>query len=189
MPGRVVAGLFSTPEQAEQALLALRQAGLSPERVRNPRTAYEGLPETGLEVPAGMLGGLAVGSVVGAAMGSVVDLLEWVSLGAATESAITSGLLAGLSEGLGAPAAAGLGVGALAGGLLGTHAARLFMGELARGYAQQVAAGAVMLVVAAPDGASHARVRALLRECGARAVRSGFFSPALDERQKSLMDR
>jgi hypothetical protein len=186
---RVVAGLFSTPERADQALLALRLAGLSAERVRSPRVAYIGVPESGLEVPAGMLGGLAVGSLVGAALGSLADMLEWVSLSAASEAAVTTGLLAGLSERVGAPAAAGLGVGALAGSLLGIHAACLFMGELARAYAHQVASGAVMLVVAVPDGVSHAWVRALLRGCGARQLRSGFFSLALDEHHKSPTHR
>ena len=176
---RVVAGLFDTAERAEQARSALRLAGLSPEQVRNPRAAYTAVPETGLEVPAGSFGGMAVGSLVGAAVGWLADVLELVSLNARAEAAVTTGLLAGASELLGASTAAGLGVGALAGGLLGTYAGWRFMREVAQAYAHRVATGAVMLVVAVPDGVSVRSVRSLLRAAGARYLRSGF-SPGVD---------
>jgi hypothetical protein len=174
----VVAALFDSAEPAEQARIGLLLAGVAPERVRtvarNPRAAYAAVPETGLEVPAGTLSGMAVGSLVGAAIGWLADVLELVSLSAAAEAALTTGLLAGVSERAGTPTAAGLGVGALAGGLLGIHAGGLFMREAARAYAHQVAIGAVMLVVAVPDRVSQASVRAHLRASGARTLRSGM---------------
>ena len=159
--GRTTAvGLFDSPEAAEAAINALKDAGFNSADVgvaaRTRDEAGELAGETGATAGPETAAGIYAGGLLGGVMG-------WL---AALTTIAAPGVGALLAAGPLVAAISGAGVGAAAGGLLGSLTGAGIPKEEAGWYDEGVRGGGILLTVHAPGRYDEAR--AILRQHGAR---------------------
>jgi len=160
MDARTVVGIFERFDQADAALRALRDAGVSDRDISLVMQDTGSAPERGAgetKANQGTVAGASVGAVVGGIAG----------LAALAIPGIGPILAAG-------PIAAALGAltGGALGGLLGSFSGLGIPTEHAKAYDAAVRAGGVVLAIRVPDAQADERVSDILRQGGARDVAS-----------------
>jgi hypothetical protein len=174
-----IAGLLPTPREAASVAADLRAAGVPDGAVRaiagDGPAAYRATPESGAEVPLGVVGGSGLGGLVGTAAGWLAEAgvlaVEVEAAVAVFHAGLAGGPLVGAVAGLGPVAVALGGIGAAAGGLLGLHAGWWGVEQAARTYRRRVQAGDVLVRVDAPTAGAARLAAEALRRHGAGALR------------------
>jgi hypothetical protein len=162
-----VAGLFSSPTEAHQALEDLRAAGFDPQRISvlaSPTSASELARETEIDAPATMAGSTSFGAILGGAAGWLVGIGALAIPGIGP--VVAAGPIAAALSVAGATAVAGAGVGAVAGGLFGALTAWGFSQAEVREYEARVARGDTLLAAEVPDEVAM-RAEEILHRAGA----------------------
>ncbi len=171
----MVFGIFSTRENAEEAITELESVGFNPKDIsivmQNKEEAKVLHENTGVSVA----GSAATGATTGAAIGGIAGLL--VGIGAIAIPGIGALLIGGpiaAALGLSGAAAAtvsGAATGALAGGLIGALMGLGVPEEDAKVYEESVKSGAILVAVPAQSN-EHREASAILREHNAQQVKS-----------------
>jgi hypothetical protein len=164
---QAVYGIYSTREHAEEAVEALRQAGIRPEDVSVLLPDNIGTKDIGYEkhtkAPEGATAGAATVGVLGGALG-------WLAgIGALAIPGIGPLLAAGPIM----AALAGFGAGSVLGGLAGALAGMGVPEYEAKRYEGRIRSGAALLSVHCPDGVGVHRAKEMLQHTGAEDISVG----------------
>jgi hypothetical protein len=172
---KMVLGIFAKRSSAEEAIVALNEAGYSSKDIsivmKDTGEARKVADSTGASVASGAVSGAATGGMLGALTGLLIGI------GAITIPGIGAILVGGpLAAALGLSGAAattvsGAVTGALAGGLVGALVGLGVPEEDARYYEEQIRLGAILVAVPVLDTRED-EVRDILDEFGATQVRS-----------------
>ncbi len=165
MARRIVIGVFEHLEQAENALAALRAAGLTADRVS---IVAKDTAATAPIAPAGDTGleGAGTGAFLGGFTGGVLGWLAAIGVLA------IPGLGPVVAAGALALTLGGAALGAVTGGLIGALVDLGVPEEAALGYHATVQQGGLLLAVDTPDDTQATAALALLEQHGGADVRA-----------------
>ena len=182
---KTVIGIFADREDAEDAIVSLKQEDYNPKDIsiimRDSQESQDFTHSTGTNV----VGGATTGATTGAVIGGIAGLL--VGIGAIAIPGVGALLVGGpLAAALGLSGAAattvsGAATGALAGGLLGALMGLGIPEEDARIYEDRVRAGGILVAVLARPGEED-DIESILEDTGADTIRSlSLSSSRVDE--------
>jgi hypothetical protein len=172
---KMILGIFSARDDAQEAVTELESAGFDPKDIsvimRDKATAQEFADTTGTSVADGAISGATTGGALGALAGLLIGI------GAITIPGIGALLIGGpLAAALGLTGAAattisGAVTGALAGGLVGALVGLGVPEEDARVYEQRIREGGILVAVPVSLG-NETEARSILEDNNAEQIRS-----------------
>jgi uncharacterized membrane protein len=169
MPRLTVVGVFTSPDEAERALKALKAAGITPEQVsvvaRDPEQTAD-LIEAPPTTDGGIGQGAGTGAIAGGAFGGLGGFILAVS------ALPLPGIGPIVGAGIIAATILGAGLGVSAGGLVGALLEEGVNEEAAREYEQHVGQGSILLGVRARDLEEARQAHHAFVSYGGEAVRA-----------------
>ena len=164
-----VVGVFTSPDEAERALNALKAAGITPDQV-SVVAKDRGQTAELIEAPPATDGGIGQGAGTGAIAGGAFGGLGGFIL--AVSALPLPGIGPVIGAGIIAATLLGAGLGVSAGGLVGALLEEGVNEEAAREYEQHVSQGSILLSVRARDLEEARQARHAFASYGGEAVRA-----------------